>query len=141
MAHLLIVDDEQSICWGMNKLAVELGHTASLASSAEQAFVLAEQKKPDAIVLDVRLPGMDGLTAMGRLREQVGDVRESAESQLERFPGANDLHERLARLVEPPLLRAALARHDGQYAAAARHLGLHRVTLKRKVEGFGGVAD
>ncbi|MHB1037102.1 MAG: sigma-54-dependent transcriptional regulator [Pirellulales bacterium] len=74
MAHLLIVDDEQSICWAMSKLALELGHSASVAASAEQAFESAAQRKPDAIVLDVRLPGMDGLTAMGSLQEQVGDV-------------------------------------------------------------------
>ncbi len=74
MAHLLIVDDEQSVCWAMSKLAEQLGHTASVAASAEQAFVLAEQRRPDAIVLDVRLPGIDGLTAMGKLQEQVGDV-------------------------------------------------------------------
>ena len=74
MAHLLIVDDEQSVCWAMSKLAEQLGHTASVAASAEQAFVLAEQRRPDAIVLDVRLPGIDGLTAMGKLQELVGDV-------------------------------------------------------------------
>ena len=74
MAHLLIVDDEQSVCWAMSKLAEQLGHTASVAASAEQAFVLAEQRRPDAIVLDVRLPGIDGLTAMGKLQERVGDV-------------------------------------------------------------------
>ena len=74
MAHLLIVDDEQSVCWAMSKLAEQLGHTASVAASAEQAFVLAAQRRPDAIVLDVRLPGIDGLTAMGKLQERLGDV-------------------------------------------------------------------
>jgi two-component system nitrogen regulation response regulator GlnG len=61
-------------------------------------------------------------------------VHQWAERQLEGRPEATDLHQRLLRLVEPPLLGAALARHRGQYAAAARHLGLHRVTLKRKVD-------
>ncbi|MBN1396286.1 MAG: sigma-54-dependent Fis family transcriptional regulator [Pirellulales bacterium] len=72
MAHILIVDDEQSICWGLSKLVEGLGHTAAVASSAEQAFKEAESQKPDAIVLDVRLPGMDGLSAMQRFREQLG---------------------------------------------------------------------
>ena len=36
--------------------------------------MLAEQKRPDAIVLDVRLPGIDGLTAMGKLQSRCGDV-------------------------------------------------------------------
>ncbi|NUQ64706.1 MAG: sigma-54-dependent Fis family transcriptional regulator [Pirellulales bacterium] len=62
MAHLLIVDDEPSICWGLAQLAATMGHTADTAGSAEQA--LARDGRPDAIVLDVRLPGIDGLAAM-----------------------------------------------------------------------------
>jgi two-component system nitrogen regulation response regulator GlnG len=74
MAHLLIVDDEQSICWGLSKLAGEMGHSATTAASAEQALSQVEQAPPDAILLDVRLPGIDGLSAMGRFRQQCGMV-------------------------------------------------------------------
>lgn len=74
MAHLLIVDDEQSICWGLAKLASEMGHTATTVASAEQGLAHVESRRPDAILLDVRLPGIDGLTAMGRFREQLGAV-------------------------------------------------------------------
>ena len=74
MAHLLIVDDEQSICWGLGKLAKTLGHTAAIASSAEQGLVAVRDQRPDAIVLDIRLPGMDGLSAMDRFRQYLGEV-------------------------------------------------------------------
>jgi two-component system nitrogen regulation response regulator GlnG len=74
MAHLLVVDDEQSICWGLSQLGRQLGHSVATAASAEEAFGLAKTQAPQAIVLDVRLPGMDGLTAMDKLREIVGDV-------------------------------------------------------------------
>ncbi|HLA84000.1 MAG TPA: sigma-54 dependent transcriptional regulator [Thermoguttaceae bacterium] len=74
MAHLLIVDDEQSICWGFAKLARKMGHTAATAASAEEGLKAAGEQKPDAIVLDVRLPGMSGLEAMPRFREQGDDV-------------------------------------------------------------------
>jgi two-component system nitrogen regulation response regulator GlnG len=69
MARLLIVDDEQAICWGLAQLGQRLGHEVAAASSAEQALALAEQQRPDAVLLDVRLPGMDGLTALPRLKE------------------------------------------------------------------------
>ena len=69
MAHLLIVDDEQSICWGLARLAGELGHTATTAASAEQGIEAARSRRPDVILLDVRLPGMDGLAAMQHFRE------------------------------------------------------------------------
>jgi len=51
-----------------------MGHEIAAASSAEQALELAEDYQPDVIVLDVRLPGMDGLTAIEHLREHVGQV-------------------------------------------------------------------
>ncbi len=74
MSKLLIVDDEESICWGLSQLGESHGHQVMTASSAEQALSLAEEDRPDVIVMDVRLPGMDGLTAMQGLRDRVGPV-------------------------------------------------------------------
>jgi two-component system nitrogen regulation response regulator GlnG len=64
LSHILIVDDEQSIGWGLSKLAEGLGHSAATAASAEQGLDAVRRRRPDVILLDVRLPGMDGLTAM-----------------------------------------------------------------------------
>jgi two-component system nitrogen regulation response regulator GlnG len=74
MAHLLIVDDEESICWCLARLCAELGHTAATAAPAEDALVLARSRAPDAIMLDIRLPGVDGLTAMHSLRGAAGAI-------------------------------------------------------------------
>jgi len=74
MAHLLIVDDEPSICWGLSKLAAQMGHTVAAAASAEEGLRLAAAQRPDAIILDVRLPGLDGLSAMPSFREVCGNV-------------------------------------------------------------------
>jgi two-component system nitrogen regulation response regulator GlnG len=74
VSKLLVVDDEQSICWGLTRLGESLGHEVISASSAEQAFDEAERQPPDAVILDVRLPGMDGLTAIERFQRQLGNV-------------------------------------------------------------------
>jgi two-component system nitrogen regulation response regulator GlnG len=74
MSHVLIVDDEPSICWGFRELLAEDGHEVSIASSAEEALDIASQTTPDAVVLDVRLPGRDGLSAIKDLRRRVGDA-------------------------------------------------------------------
>jgi two-component system nitrogen regulation response regulator GlnG len=71
---VLVVDDEQSICWGLSRLGESLGHKVISASSAEQALACAEAACPDVVVLDVRLPGMDGLTAIGRFQDCCGSV-------------------------------------------------------------------
>jgi two-component system nitrogen regulation response regulator GlnG len=74
MSYVMIVDDEPSICWGFEQLLGDEGHEVSVAASAEEALRLASDRAPDAIVMDVRLPGMDGLTAIGHFREQLGNV-------------------------------------------------------------------
>jgi two-component system nitrogen regulation response regulator GlnG len=74
MSHVLIVDDEDSICWGLKRLLSESGHEVSVAASAEEALEAAVRRRPDLIVLDVRLPGMDGLSAMPHFRHRVGAV-------------------------------------------------------------------
>lgn len=66
--NLLIVDDEESIGWALRRLAADEGHAASIASSAEEAIELAALQAFDLIMLDVRLPGADGLSAMRQLK-------------------------------------------------------------------------
>lgn len=74
MSKLLVVDDEQSICWGLTRLGESLGHEVLAASSAEQALDQVERQTPDVVILDVRLPGMDGLTAIERFQQQLGRI-------------------------------------------------------------------
>jgi two-component system nitrogen regulation response regulator GlnG len=74
LKHVLIVDDEEAVCWALQRALGREGHSVAVAASAEQAFALAAQQTPDAVILDVRLPGMDGLTALAHLKELAGDV-------------------------------------------------------------------
>ena len=74
MSNILIVDDEESICWGLSRLLTGEGHNVRVASSAEEALENVPLSKPDLVVLDVRLPGMDGLSAMGKFRDLAGPV-------------------------------------------------------------------
>lgn len=74
MSHVLIVDDEPSICWSFRELLTDEGHRVSIAPSAEDALELLEEVAPDAVMLDVRLPGIDGLSAMARMRDRLGDA-------------------------------------------------------------------
>jgi two-component system, NtrC family, nitrogen regulation response regulator GlnG len=74
MSKILVVDDEQAICWGLEKLGTSMGHEVYVASSAEQGLRLAAECQPDLLILDVRLPGIDGLTAMAQFRNVLGSV-------------------------------------------------------------------
>lgn len=74
MSKLLIVDDEPSICWGLSRLGESLGHEVTSFANAEQALSHVSVEETDLILLDVRLPGMDGLAALERLQQLTADV-------------------------------------------------------------------
>lgn len=71
---ILVVDDEPSICWGFERLLSEQGHVVLTASSAEEGLEKAASQKIDLLVLDVRLPGEDGISALPRFRNVIGDA-------------------------------------------------------------------
>ncbi|VTS02779.1 sigma-54-dependent transcriptional regulator [Tuwongella immobilis] len=67
--RVLIVEDEAAVCWSLERALNRAGYQVDTAASAEDAFVKAQRQRPAVILLDVRLPGMDGLSAMPRFRE------------------------------------------------------------------------
>ncbi len=72
MSRILIVDDEASICWALRESLTDDGYDVDVAFSAEQGLQIADAFPPDAVVLDVRLPGTDGLTAMRAFHDRIG---------------------------------------------------------------------
>ncbi len=74
MSRILIVDDEPAIAWSLGELLRDSGHEVSVASSAEEALKTAGPFAPNAVLLDVRLPGIDGISAMADLKSRCGDV-------------------------------------------------------------------
>ncbi len=63
-AVVLVVDDEPSICWAFEKMLTQQGHRVVTASSAEEGLRLAEEHSPAMVLLDVRLPNEDGISAL-----------------------------------------------------------------------------
>ncbi len=61
---ILVVDDEPSLCWGLERLLREDGHEVLTASSAEAGLKLAKSHRVSLVLLDIRLPGEDGLSAL-----------------------------------------------------------------------------
>ncbi|MEZ6109749.1 MAG: sigma-54 dependent transcriptional regulator [Pirellulaceae bacterium] len=74
MPKLLVVDDEQAICWALRRLAESLGHEVTTASTAESGLEALDQFQPDVMVMDVRLPGMSGLEAIEHFRRRLGPI-------------------------------------------------------------------
>jgi two-component system nitrogen regulation response regulator GlnG len=72
--QILIIDDEEAVCWALERALTREGYAVTTAASAEQGLAALERQTPDAVILDVRLPGMDGLTALARIRERAPDT-------------------------------------------------------------------
>lgn len=67
-ARILVVDDDPKILNLMRRGLAFAGYRVDLAASGEAALGLARDYPPDIVVLDVMLPGMDGLEVCRRLR-------------------------------------------------------------------------
>ncbi len=70
MKTILFVDDEKNIRTLYEKELGEEGYRVILASDAKEALEAIEKEKPDLVVMDIRMPGMDGLEAMGRILDK-----------------------------------------------------------------------
>lgn len=66
---VLVVDDEPTILDVVSRYLDRAGYRAQVAGDGAEALRMADEQRPDLIVLDLMLPGMDGLEVMRRLRE------------------------------------------------------------------------
>lgn len=73
MARVLIVDDTDIVRKALELAVRKMGHEALSASSGAGALELASANPPELVLLDYRMPGMDGLTLFGALREALGE--------------------------------------------------------------------
>ncbi len=72
--HILIVDDENRVISALRRTLAYEGYRISTAADGTRALELARTKPPDLVILDLMLPGMDGLEVCRRLREAGDDV-------------------------------------------------------------------
>jgi len=71
---ILVVDDELAQRRLLGGFVESLGFAAEEAPSAEDALEAVRQRPPDMVLLDVRLPGISGIEALGEIRKMAGDL-------------------------------------------------------------------
>ncbi|OLY76795.1 response regulator receiver protein [Pseudomonas sp. ATCC PTA-122608] len=69
MAVILIVEDNEANMRLARLLLVNAGHSVLWAADAESGLTLAREKQPALILMDIQLPGMDGLAATSLLKQ------------------------------------------------------------------------
>ncbi len=70
MPKILVVEDEKNLRLLYKHDLEQDGHVVVTAANAVEGLQALETEFPDLVVLDIRMPGMDGLEAMGRILEK-----------------------------------------------------------------------
>ncbi len=73
MQSILIVDDEKSIRESLTGILQDEGFQPTTAENGEEALARIREDKPDLILLDIWMPGMDGLETLTKIREIYSD--------------------------------------------------------------------
>ncbi|HEX9981648.1 MAG TPA: PAS domain-containing protein [Thermoanaerobaculia bacterium] len=91
--RLLLVDDEELVAVGIRDLLATEGHEVLIASTGEDALRIAAESQPDALILDISLPGMSGVAVyeeLSRVRPDLPTVFSSGHGDrriIERYIG------------------------------------------------------
>ena len=73
-SRILVVDDEESVRWALTKALERAGYRVDLAADGPGGFSAAENPEVDLVLLDVRLPGRDGLAVLRDIRKRRPDL-------------------------------------------------------------------
>ena len=73
-AHVLIVDDEKNLCRILSKILADAGYEVSVAHSAPDALKMLTQETIDAVISDIRMPEMDGIEMLERIKKRDSDI-------------------------------------------------------------------
>lgn len=74
MAKILVVDDEVKACELLKRFLEAKGYDVITSNSGEDAVEKVRNEKPNVILLDIKMPGMDGTEVLKRVREFDKDV-------------------------------------------------------------------
>jgi two-component system phosphate regulon sensor histidine kinase PhoR len=67
--HVLIVDDEQDIREGSERILTRMGFQVSKAANGKDALVTFQKEKPVIVLLDLKMPGMDGMDVLEQIHK------------------------------------------------------------------------
>jgi two-component system nitrogen regulation response regulator GlnG len=113
------------------------GNVRELRNAIDHALIVARGRA----IMPEHLPKQTSSVVAGSDENADEDVsaavRRWAEQNIGNAEWAGHLYERLIAVVEPPLLTTAMEQNKGHCAAAARELGIHRTTLRKKLTDHG----
>lgn len=74
VAYVLVVDDEGANRYSVSKTLQKVGYAVSEAASGEEALDVMKRQPFDVVLTDIRMPGIDGIELLRRIREQSPEI-------------------------------------------------------------------
>ncbi|MCK4536464.1 MAG: sigma-54-dependent Fis family transcriptional regulator [Desulfuromonadales bacterium] len=71
---ILVVDDEHLIRWSLEQSLVKQGYDVTTAANGEDALQFIQEESPELVLLDIQLPGLDGLEVLEKVKEIDEDI-------------------------------------------------------------------
>ncbi|MCP5268347.1 MAG: response regulator transcription factor [Zoogloeaceae bacterium] len=150
MKHLLVVEDDRDLAKNLVDFLEVYGYTTDLASDGLAAFSMVGENRYDLVVLDLSLPGLDGLSICRLIRQQLGNqipivvltAKDEVDTKVTAFDiGADDYIVKPAALREiEARIRALLRRVSGATEGAVLTVGDLKVdTGSMRIERAGKV--
>ncbi|MFN3740068.1 MAG: sigma-54-dependent transcriptional regulator [Thermodesulfovibrionales bacterium] len=69
MSTILVVDDQKTVCYSLQRFLQSEGYEVYSALSGEEALSLLNKFNPDLVIMDVRMPEMEGIEVLRRIKE------------------------------------------------------------------------
>ncbi len=69
MSKILIVDDNNNMCFLLKSFLEDMEYDVLTSNNGKNALSKVKRDKPDIILLDIRMPGMDGLEVLWKIRQ------------------------------------------------------------------------
>src|SRR5512145_2575412 len=133
-ARILVVDDEKLIRWSVSERLQRDGYVVATAESGEQALEAIAAEPPDLVLLDVQLPGVDGVETLRRalgVQPELTVIMMSAHSTVDTAVDAMK-HGALDFLVKPFPLQALDAAVERALTTARTRRQIATLTAERK---------
>lgn len=148
--HIIVVEDNLAVAKGISYHLQDAGHAVDLFHDGAEAEAFLRSDSADLIVLDINLPGMDGLEVLRAVRAR-GDLRPilmlTARAEIEDKvrgldAGADDYLSKPFEMQEFSARIRALSRRVSEHPKPARKIGpLSFNVTARMIEGPGGPLD
>lgn len=120
MAKLLIIDDERGIRNTLREILADEGHEVDVAENGKQGLEMARAKAYDLIFSDIKMPEMDGMEVLAKLKGESDEEFSSAETPVVMISGHGDVE------------TAVQALKSGAYDFLLKPLDLNRILITTK---------